>query len=359
MFHYFSFPQTYQEGVMHPSIWPYVKRQLLQSLNQTILYYRKNPIYIKSDHILVRLLDNIQIYETADAYKFADDVSVNCNSTTNALSITSAFHKGRLFNGVFYGGLNPEIILSISDSFNAIEDEKRWWSVDSVKFIKTCKTDIGLHLPSGKKYSSESGLTIIGVDVARMALQYRSYMRYSRYRNIAFSTPIFIARFVIPNMLKSQLELNLINRIYKTYQDIDVTDIDIYVKHPFALINLDNHFNRAINQVCYNLRRSNPRFDTICQTMPSVGYTNAIDALRLPDMVETTQVDWAMALSRIDELMMLIEMTSASGANKQIITQCSRDVRNSQVDQVMKTVLPSDVYLTHNEKFNLLHEYAS
>lgn len=358
MFNYFNFSTKYQQGVIHPSIWPYVKRQMLSQVNNVITYYRRNPIYIKSDHILVRLLDNIHIFETADPYKFIDDVAFKSDSTTNALHMTSAFNKGKMFNGVFYGGSNPEILLSVSDIFNAIDDESRWWSVDSVKFIKTCKSDTLMHLPNGKQYSSEVGLTIVAIDVPRLALQYRSYLRFSKGKQISASTPMFIARFVIPNMLKSQLELCLMNHFMNYYNDV-IVDNTIYAKHPFILLDIHTHFNRAINQVVYNVKKSKLSFGAILQTIPAIIGKDATDILKIPDMMSTSQVDWAIALSRIDEVISLIEIGNNASSNKHIVTTLNQNVVSGLVDQNMKTVLPNDVYHNYSLKFDLLKEYAS
>ena len=77
----FGISSTAAQGIMGlPADWLYIKHGLLRNLSMVIKFYRRNPMAVKSDHFLIRLLQSINVPHSQNIeryYNNVDAVSLN------------------------------------------------------------------------------------------------------------------------------------------------------------------------------------------------------------------------------------------------------------------------------------------
>ena len=67
---------------------------------------------VESSHFLVRLLQSITVPQSQNIERYYDNVDAISLNVSMALKMTSAISKGEMFDGVFYGKGNPEILIA-------------------------------------------------------------------------------------------------------------------------------------------------------------------------------------------------------------------------------------------------------
>jgi hypothetical protein len=359
MFDFFTYLKPTQLGVQHPVIWPYVKRQLSLNLQRTQEFYHQHVTTVSSEHMLVRLLNSIPTPDTVSPYSFIDAIALKSSSMTATMDWMGPYHVGRVFKGVFYSGTYPEIIVSVSESFNASADEDKWWRVRAVKALRTPETALSLMLANGKNNPDKPGLAIFQVDIARLALQYRSYKKWCLANNYSGSTTQFVARFVIPNILPSQLDHAILNRLMHLYYTSQNTVDSKERVHSFVLPNVETHCNRALEAMLKNIHLAKNNFEAMLECMDLIVCDSASGLLKIPDLPLTRQVNWVLSLSRIDHLHFLIDLGLKRGltANLGDIYQMARSVKSDSVIDMMKGVLAPPIFFEEQAKFERLLDY--
>lgn len=359
MFDYFTYYSPLVSGVQHPIIWPYVRRMMRQNIATTIDYYRKHVFVVKSDHLLVRLLNSVPTPPTQSPYNYIDDIALNAVSMTSMLGWTGPYNVGRVFKGLFFGAGSTELLISVNESFNPNHDEAQWWNVQAIKVLRSPKSDLALMLANGQTYSTQTGLSIFQIDIPRLALQYRSYKKWCSANDYAGTTTQFVARFVIPNILYSQLDNAIIKRLMRLhYGQNDYTDVS-FKYHPFNLANHTAHVDRGISKMLGNIRLAKADFDAMLECMDLITLTNAGEFLKIPEVSLTRQINWALQLARIDEVLFLIDLgqVKSSAANRHDIYQMAKSIKSDSTIEIMQEVLPSDLFFEEKAKFSKLLGY--
>ena len=49
------------QGIQVPPLWPYVREGLTRNIAQVISYYRNAPMAVKGNHILVKLIQTVNV----------------------------------------------------------------------------------------------------------------------------------------------------------------------------------------------------------------------------------------------------------------------------------------------------------
>ena len=113
----FGISSTAAQGIMGlPADWLYIKHGLLRNLSMVIKFYRRNPMAVKSDHFLIRLLQSINVPHSQNIERYYNNVDAVSLNVSMMLKMTSSIFKGQLFNGIFYGPGNDEILIAHNES---------------------------------------------------------------------------------------------------------------------------------------------------------------------------------------------------------------------------------------------------
>jgi hypothetical protein len=298
---------------------------------------------VPADHYLVNVILGIQVPMDLELSRYYANVDALNLKYAQGLGFTSSINKGSYRKGVFYAD-SVEIHLAVDDSFDYKEVHDNWENAVPVKPLLHCKSDIGLVPPRGKYYSDETGLCVIEFNLTKLMVMYRAFV-LSQKNNLSETSESvmqFIAGYVLPNMIPAQTDLAVFNRAYNKLFGIDDGKNVVHYKHPFLPSNVDTQFDYAITQSLENIAVSPRDFDLILKTVACVYSEDLDEALLMPDVAATLQVDWCLIAARIKAVDFLVKAAGvwALATNKTELNHIVLAYRRNSVSQMLDQMLP-------------------
>lgn len=323
-------------GTMHVGQWNYILKGLQRNVQKVQQYYRTNNPTVRSDHFLIRLLESLPVPRSMALEQYYGAVDRVALTHAQALGMTSPLSRGKLFRGTFYGANTPEYLLAVDDYFDFVEADRDWQNVVAVKPLMHAKSDLKLLLANGQPYSAETGLTVIQVNIPMLAVQWRAFVNAEKLRttNNPRTIAMFLATYVIPNMLPAHLDLAIFNRLYNDATAADTDSNEPYRAHPFGLPKYDFMVDDALETVLENIQRSPLDFQTVLKTMPAVFQDSQWQVLKMPDVVPTMQVDWLLVYSRLKAVDLLFKLCGTDLLAKNQV----------RVNQILKALRRNNIY---------------
>lgn len=312
MLEFFNTPDIYGQGTITPASWPYLKRGLLRNLEIVKRYYYEKPFAVKSNHILIRLLNNLGVSFNINLERFASIVDSKSNSISMNFKFSSPVYRGNIFSDIFYGGNIDEILVSNDDYFDVYQVYNNWKTVQAVKVITHPKSDLDLLLPNGKYIGTESGTAVISINIAMLAVQYKAFLDKEYSVMMAGESPKstahFIHMYVLPNMLDSHLDVALFNRAYNilTGSQMGVSA----KKNVFFTTNLTEQIDSAYRDLIKFYSERDRDYKTILRSFPVVSNDDFETTLRLPELAPTRQIVWVNVVARIRAIEFLVKLSS-------------------------------------------------
>jgi hypothetical protein len=357
------------QGIQHPALWSYVRDGLRANVGQVIRYYRANPQAVKSDHLLVKLIQSVDMSLSLNYERYYSLVDASSLDLSMTLKLTSSLYKGQVWDGVFYGPGSDEVLIVHTDSFDIDKARKDWQNVTPVRVLRHAKSDLYLNLPDGQRNTTESGVSVIAINLPLLMCQYYAFRQAywiddkSRHNDSGQIDPrsimMFIHMYVLPNMLFSHLDQALFNRIHNL---ADGKPMGQSIKrHPFALIDYSQKVDMVYGQVLGNLRGQEKNLVGILQSVPAAARLNMEEAARLPDMAPTRQVMWALAVSRLPMLDFALGMTHerAMTKNQSEVNEIDRTLYRWKVARIFEGVMPKDVQADVIKELNTILDKAN
>jgi len=350
MYSLFNFIPSVSMGTLQPARWNYLKPNLKHNVESVISYYRKSPFAVKSQHFLVRLLHAIIVPKSQEIERYYDNVDAIALNIGMTMGMTSSISRGHIFNGVFYGKGNHEILIADNTSFNPIEAEKNWEELEPIKVLRHPRSDLNFNLPDGTNTGVEDGFVVISVNIPMLAVQYRSWRRQEgRFSLVTGASERNIMQFIhmypIPNMLRSHADLAIFNRLFNWTFGLPMGEAT--VKHPFFLIDYHKDVDHTIDVVLDNLDRVHKNFYDTLGSIPAITEDSMQEVLQLPEIPATRQVIWALTIARLPTLRLLFKLAEAGGGNKNQLEKnhIIRKLKEYKTANFFKSYLPKERYL--------------
>lgn len=313
MYQLFNLTPAAASPVVLSPRWLSIRDGLRRNLVTSISYYRTNPTIVKSDHLLVKLLNAVNVPYSLPAERYVDVVSARSEDLSMFFKLTSARYKGQAFTpGPFYGPRVAELIISHQEAFNPWEAEARWRELSPVRVLRHPVSNFGLQLPDGVDRNSESGMSVVAINIPLLALQHRTWLLEEAARVAVTgespkSTAHFLRQYVIPNMLVSHLDYLIFNRMDCITKGLPFGQA--LTKHSFAMIDYTPRLDPVLAQLVGYLQTSTRSWSGMLETIPGVTRKNLASILELPKIPRTRQVEWALAVSRLPALDWLMSVT--------------------------------------------------
>ncbi len=319
-------------------------------------YRRKNPRYLPGNHILIRLLNSIPMSYTLDAKTFNDKVADNALLFTQSFKMTSALSKGQVWRpGPFLGKEVTEVIVANIDSWDVDAGMANWEELAPIRYLYHPMSTLKLPVADGQFASAEAGVAVITINVPMLACQYRAWRKaYSVVDESPRTIGQFLQAYPLPNMLDSQLDIAILNRLMGRY--FGTTPVGEPFRHPFYLTDWSSEVDDVLDKF---LDQAGPKrwdFDTLVSHIPTVCHENLHHALQLPEMAFSTQFQWAVMLSRIALVTFLVQhnRTTENHRNAKYLNYIKRWLRYMDTNTTMKSAMPADLY----EDVSVLIDYG-
>jgi len=349
-----------QSPALHSPEWPFVRRVLQAGLNQFIRYYQDNVTTVKSNHILVKLLQSIPVSKSLELQHYYDAVDAIAGDLSMAMKFTSSINKGNIFNSVFYGNNSNEVLISIDVPFDSKYAHDHWKDVSAVRVLRHDRSSLALNPLRGEdKYKEE--IAVVSINIPLLAIQYRAFRINENLispDDSQKSVMQFIAMYVLPNMMTSHLDYVIFNRAYNLLTD-QANSLFIN-KTPFYQTNYELKVDRMLNEVIDKFSTTKARFDTILKSFQVITKESLFDVMQLPKVAPTRQVLWALVISRIRALKFLFLFNAKVGSNENQanMNRVLRQALFYQSDNTLQYGLTPELYLEVKNTIDELTQLA-
>lgn len=303
----FRFESQSQVGSVQLQQWSYAKAGLLDNLDKIQQYYHTYPIAVKASHVLVRLIQSIAVSRKLDFERYVANCVNSGLQAAKAIGFTTSLNKGAVWNGEFYGSRYKEVLIAHNELFNLQDLATQWKTTSAVTVLQSEETDLSMLPPDGRINSTSEGLAVISVNVPLLMAQ---YYWFNKEQDIVEANGgarrtiyQFVHAYALTNMLPSHLDCVCFNRLYNRL--IGTPNAEPVRKHSFFLVDYSNALNAISDQQLKYVKGLDKRFDGVMRTVALPYSDNLSNFAHLPNTPVTTQVFWALAISRLKILSFL------------------------------------------------------
>lgn len=335
-------------AVLKPPEFELIKRTYQAQLMNITQYYHNRVYAVRSNHLLCRLLTTAEIPVQYDLDRYLEVAYTRSPYIAKYFNFTSEINYGRVQPSVFYGNENSEIILYTEEYFDP-SVIKEWRNIQAVKVLEHPFSDLGLLLPTGISHSTDTGLVVMSINIPLLLYQYRGFVLEQKTKILSGSDSLlgvahFVHMHVLPNILHSHMELCIINRLMNIHYGAPMGEA--LKHHPFSVINYGSKIDRTLTTIVVRLRKTRMLYFSMLKNIPSIDYPDSQAALIMPDMARTRQVWWSLLLARLRVICFLIDIGGSNGLamNRSLINKCQTDLKRVLDENVIKTLLPDDMY---------------
>ncbi|MBB5409341.1 hypothetical protein HDG34_003282 [Paraburkholderia sp. HC6.4b] len=350
------------QGIQVPGAWHAIRDGLRRNLGQVIRYYRHAPGAVKSSHPLVKLVQSVDVPLSLALERYHANVDAMALNLSMAMKMTSSIFRGKVWNGEFYGAGHDEILVVHTEYFDLALAHRDWRNATPLRVLRHARSDLEMNLPDGHFTGSETGMAVIAINLPMLMVQYRAFReeeKRSAGRVDEKSVTMFVHRFVLPNMLFSQLDQTLLNRIRRLQARVPAGWSTR--KHPFALADYSVRLDHCYEEILVGLTRQRKNFIGVLQSVPVAAHHTLEEAMHLPDMAPTRQVMWALAIARLP---MLDFVLGASGdtpgtLNQSEINLLNRTFLGWQQERLFEGVMNALTYQAVLDEFDAIRHKAN
>lgn len=346
MYYLFFKRSPIQYGTVKLQEIDYLRRLYERELSNVISYYHNSVYYLKNTQLLVRMLKHVDIPLHYDADRFIEIARARAPYIASQFKLTSDISYGKIFDGEFYGAGNDEIIIYDESYINPYKAERNYRNIRAVNVLLHPQANLKLLLPNGKINSTEVGLSVIRIDLALLAFQYRAFMLDKMsYTNMneGLVENHFIHMYVLPNMLYKHLDIAIMNRIMNLFYGAPMDDS--LNKHPFIVGDYSAKLDKGLLGILKLLKNRRVKYEFMLRMIPGISELDMQYVLKLPDVAMTRQINWAMMLSRLKIIKFLIDLggKEAIRYNKMDIANLKIYLRRLMNEQVLLQVIRDDL----------------
>lgn len=357
MQNFFNHSVVIDYGLIVNPQWDYVRAGLQKNLKTIKDYYKSRVYTVKSNHFISKLLLNLNVPFSLELERFHDVVDNKSHALSMAMKMTSSVYRGFIFEGMFYGNMNQEIIVTDNSYFSPFDAIKNWKNLQPVKVVKHHISELEMMLPNGRQTSDAIGVNVISVNIPMLAIQYRGFAKEQmRKKDSTLGLGHFIHMYVLPNMLDSHLDMCIMNRFKNLLEGSSMSTSNR--KHSFTVIDYSRLVDEVLIDIIKRLAVKNQEYYNTLENIPAVVQNNMLDVLRLPENAQTKQYKWIEVLARIDEINVLARIDSLypGSMNRGFNNEFLRYFKLLENSQVLESYLPAGMLMDTQYDINRFKE---
>lgn len=322
------------------------KRTYRRELDKLTAYYRDRTFMLPNQHLLNRILETGTPPLDYDPERFVDAASARSPFIARNFQLTSESSFGKVHDGVFYGEGSLEIILSIEDHFSVDSAVKDWENIRCIKVLEHAISDLGMMIPNGRRNSVDVGLAVFAIDLPKLFLQYRCWLldQRKRFPDSGLGKSHFVFKYVLPQILESQLDIAIRNRLMNMFYEIPQGAA--LRRHAIAISDYTQKVDESLKRLLPRLRDAKMLYQTAMIHIPTVSYSDGYEAMMIPDLVPTAQCRWALYLTRLSTVKFLRDLLgdNREAYNSSYERSVKVETRRIANDSSFAGRVPSDIY---------------
>lgn len=350
MFSLFTdYDSTRSFPIQMPSAMDYILRTYRRDVEEVASYYRRGVRAVNHQHVLSRVIGTVGAPTHYPLTSYMNAVEARAAYVSKTFRFTSAIDYGTIHYGVFGAPDDPEIIINTENYFNYFDDyeaDDKWKRIAAVRCLEHQNSCLVPHLLNGVRKNSSAGLRVYSVDIPLMMFQFYHFVKDQMTKRVDASSEgsvldktFFIAMYVLPNMIYSDMDLQMVNRFQNAVSDRPMDRS--YYKLPIAISDYSDKVDAALKQVVHSLSNRRNNYEGYLRNIPTIFSEHAQAALQMPDIVPTRQVQWALIVSRLKQVRTLMEVGLSEGrkANVSLINEARLDLKRVIKEKQFTSVL--------------------
>lgn len=303
----------------------YLKRLYVFNYDSILAYYQERNFSVKNTNLISRIVEHFPTYLSSDVYSYLELIENKLTYLGKHFQLTSDIEKGVLHPPYFFGNDGEEIIFAGYEPFDAIGVSNNWKSSQCVRILRHPRNDTRLLLPIGNDDASRSGLGSVFIDLAKLAVKYREFMRLNASKSdeeIILNKNHFVIKYVLPTTMKDIIDHTLVNKVmdafYKTSEVIPKR------KHVFKLYEPSTQLERYTENTLDLISSKPMDFVNMLRHIKTVFESDASMLLTLPDFYGNRQVQAAVIGTRLDHMVFLLDVAKSLDMNRHYISDWKR-----------------------------------
>lgn len=342
----FTTQSTPRGQISLPPTLAWWRQQIQSNVTRLQEYLAGTAQAVQGNHPLVQAIEHLGSpnLETTELYNLADS---RYSYVSKNLKFTTEFNRGTFLGHRIYP-VDNNMIYGDSDYISPFQAVRNWRTQEPVTCMWSGKAYVDMSIPRATDPVT-LGFCSTRVDMPLLSVMYKGFKEsQGAFRRDYGQGPVlgsnhFVAMHVLPNILKTQVDLSCVSALmalyYGNYQVHDRVDTNIY------LPSYSDGFQRVGKQILERLSDSRMQYMHMLQHIPSVFSSSGLEALKLPDFAETTQVDWAMLCTRLPVIIFLLDIGGANGrrANHGFIQQLKAYVRDVKSSRIPYTLMSQEM----------------
>lgn len=332
------------KGTVRLPEWNYVRDGLVMNLDHANKYYRSGAYAVGSDHELIKLLFGLATSVDLDLNRYYKTVDAKALTVAQQLGFTTTMSKGRIFSNVFFSGKSREVIIITDEAFDPAEVTANWRDARPIKVLRHGFDKIDCFPLTGKIESN--GISVFAINLPMLAVQYRAYREWQNTyvteatgRNSIYH---FCYAYPINNMMYEAMDHAVFNRMVRIHQGLPTSDNEF--QHPFHVTNYTDRCDRLLTMLNEDLNDMHRDIGNIAMTIPLVDKSDAFQLLKLPDISESRQVNWAIYLARIDMLLFFLDFKGVKNQNANEVNRIKYDLKLYLKDGTIQSAVPAELF---------------
>lgn len=291
----------------------YVKRELMNVQVDRYKQYRAiNPGYLKSDHILQRILAMVDVPFDGDLPDYYLRVGSIVNRIAGQMGLCNASHHGRVRKrSHFYGkGINEVIIAISDDDITPAQIWFNWRTMSPVRVLSHPITGCGIVELDGSNEFKDVPLgaaAVLELNIPLLACQYHLWrMATASAAPEGYSFPVahFLTQVIIPNILPSHLDVAIGNTLHSLIGGTGYIHADSDM--PFYTADLNPRLVKFLKDLVDRFSNQTLTYRDIIANIPVFGNDTYSQTVKMPDIAFTNQAIWALTMARLPLIAMLL-----------------------------------------------------
>lgn len=322
------FDKTYKDkvpisGIVNPRDINYLKRLYTYNIDSIVNYYSNRNFAVKNTHILSRLLEHFPSHLSYNVYRYLELSEDKTKYLAKHFKFTSEIEKGIVHPSYFFGNEGEEILISSYDPFNPVEIETNWKTASCISVLRHNRNDTRLLLPLGNDDNSRSGLSIISVNIPKLSIKFREFLREQSLNEhtgegLVLNKNHFVIKYVLPTMMKDIVDHTFLNKVMDRFYNRE--EVVPKFKHRFKIFEPTTQIDRYVENTLDVISNKRLDFINILRNIQLMFNKDASDLLSFENISATRQLKWGIFLSRLDHLIFLYDVSRyKDGTNRHYI----------------------------------------
>lgn len=363
MFTYLESLSRNSRGFSHFPKYDVYRRGFRNNISTAVRYYREHDFAVRGDHILIRLLaslptrywDDVELY-----YRDVHDLAYEC---AGRLKITCPIYAGGASNTSWFFGpgyVEFPLALHSATEIDVKEYASKWQTLESVKFRRHPRTDLGLVAPN-QVGTDEYGIVIYEINIPVLALQYRMWReeQMGKPRGERENIAQFVAKYPVANSIPSMVDIAFMNRFMAKFREDDVANSQW--RYPMNLPNNLKWIDAYIEDMINEVRGNSYTFAEMLRGLRCLTKDEIYDLYKLPATVSSRQCSWLTYMAQAPITLWLVEFDKQSprNSNTAYLNEIRRDIRYAFNDNLFNSKLPAKMVREVMEEFKLIRSLAA